>query len=95
MTTEVIVTTQYDTIIVEDENSNTVIVESPSQSYVIVTEGEQGPSGPPGPSTAINTAPDVDVTNLQDGSLLIYSTQSQKWVANTQLNNQSLESGHY
>lgn len=82
--TDIIVETKTDTIVVEETNTT-----------VIITAGEQGPTGPQGPSTNISNAPDVDITDLQDGSLLIYSAQEQKWVANTQLTNQSLESGHY
>jgi hypothetical protein len=82
--TDVIVVNGTDTIVVESDQITSVI-----------TVGDQGPTGAQGPSTGIGIAPDVDTTNLQDGSLLIYSTQSQKWVANTQLTNQSLESGHY
>lgn len=82
--TDVILTTTSETIVVDNEITT-----------VIITAGEQGPTGPIGPSTNISNAPDVDISNLQDGSLLIYSAQDQKWVANTQLTNQSLESGHY
>lgn len=93
MSTEVIVETQYDTILVEGLEQ-TILVENESTT-TIITPAEQGPQGPPGSQQPISTAPDVDLTNLQDGSLLIYSTQEQKWVANTQLTNQSLESGQY
>lgn len=82
--TDVIVVNGTDTIVVESDPITTVI-----------TAGQQGPAGPIGPSTSITDAPDVDTSNLQNGSLLVYSSQFQKWVANTQLDNQSLESGHY
>lgn len=93
MSTEVIVETQYDTILVEGLEQ-TILVENETTT-TIITPAEQGPQGPPGSQQPISTAPDVNITNLQDGSLLIYSTQEQKWVATTQLNNQSLESGQY
>lgn len=48
-----------------------------------------------GESNAINTAPDVDVSNLQDGSVLVYSTNAVKWVATTTLEKQTLEGGHF
>jgi len=38
---------------------------------------------------------DVDLTNLNDGSLLIYSTQTSKWTAGVLLNKQIIESGQY
>ena len=94
MTTDVILTNTYDTIIIDD-SVDTVLVENIGETVTIVTSAEQGPQGPSGSIGPISSAPDVDVTNIQDGSLLIYSAQDQKWVANTQLTNQSLESGHY
>jgi hypothetical protein len=92
MSTEVIVETVYDTIIV-DESSDTILVETPGIT-TIVTVGEQGPAGPAGIEN-ISDALDVDATNKVEGSVLVYSTQNQKWVATTQLENQNVESGHY
>lgn len=82
--TDIIVETKTDTVVIQEDTTT-----------VIITAGAQGPSGAQGPATNIGDAPDVDLTDLQNGSLLIYSAQEQKWVANTQLTNQSLESGHY
>jgi hypothetical protein len=80
--------------VIVESSTETIVVET-ELTTVIITAGEQGPTGPQGLSTNISGAPDVDITDLQDGSLLIYSAQEQKWVANTQLTNQSLESGQY
>lgn len=95
MTTEVIVETVYDTIIVDD-SQDTILVEIPGTTTVI-TSAEQGPPGPTGPSGIqnISDASDVDSLNKTDGSILVYSTQDQKWVATTLLENQNVESGHY
>ena len=59
--------------------------------------GIQGPEGPQGASANfhIGQALDVDVSNLTDGSLLIYSTDSDKWVANTNLDSQAMDCGEY
>lgn len=92
MTTEVIVETVYDTIIVDD-SSDTILVETPGEVTVITT-AEQGPPGPAGIEN-ISDALDVDASNKTEGSILVYSTQNQKWVATTLLENQSVESGHY
>lgn len=89
MSTEVIVETVYDTIIVDD-SSDTILVETPGE-VTVLTAAEQGPSGP----NILSTASDVDSTNKTEGSVLVYSTQNQKWVATTLLENQSVESGHY
>jgi hypothetical protein len=81
--TDVIVNTVTETIIVESEGLTTII-----------TAAEQGPPGPSGIEN-ISDALDVDATNKVEGSLLVYSTQNQKWVATTQLENQTIESGQY
>lgn len=92
MTTDVIVETRYDTIIVDD-SQDTILVETPGQ-VTVLTAAEQGPPGPAGIQN-ISDAFDVDSTNKIEGSVLVYSTQNQKWVATTQLENQNVESGHY
>lgn len=92
MSTEVIVETVYDTIIV-DESSDTILVETPGE-VTVITSAEQGPPGPSGIQN-ITDAFDVDSSNKTEGSILVYSTQNQKWVATTLLENQSVESGHY
>ena len=96
MTTEIIVDQKYDTILVDDAPENTIIIESPG-TVTILTTGEQGPPGPAGPAGIqnINQASDVDVSNLENGSVLVYSGANEKWIATRLLENQSLESGHY
>jgi hypothetical protein len=46
-------------------------------------------------SREINKLDDIDVSNLQDGSVLIYSTNSSKWEASTLLEKQTVEGGQY
>ena len=92
MNTDVIVETVYDTIVVDD-SSETILVETPGE-VTVLTIAEQGPPGPSGIQN-ISDALDVDSSNKIDGSVLVYSTQNQKWVATTQLENQTIESGHY
>ncbi len=96
MTTEIIVDQKYDTILVDDSPENTIIVESPG-TITILTAGEQGPPGPTGQAGIqnISQASDVDISNLENGSVLVYSGASEKWIATRLLENQSLESGHY
>jgi hypothetical protein len=92
MTTNIIVETQYDTIIIDD-SQDTILVETPGE-VTVLTAAEQGPPGPAGIEN-ISDALDVDSSNKVEGSVLVYSTQNQKWVATTQLENQNVESGHY
>jgi len=46
-------------------------------------------------SREINKLDDIDVSNLQDGSVLVYSTNSSKWEASTTLDKQAVEGGYY
>lgn len=57
----------------------------------VVAVGVQGPAGP----AYINAASDVDVGNLENGSVLVYKSSSLKWTATTTLEQQNLEGGHY
>jgi hypothetical protein len=62
--------------------------------------GPPGPQGPPGPRgipgpNQINTANDVDVTELINGAVLVYKTEISKWKSTTLLNQQTMEGGHY
>ena len=79
MTTNVIVEKTQETVVIDND------------IVTIITTAEQGPSG----VTRISKADDVDVTNLENGSVLVYSESSEKWVATRLLENQSVESGHY
>lgn len=72
-----------------------ITVKKPNQiSTVLGTPGPEGPPGPPGLSR-VSLADDVNITNLNDGSILIYSTLSEKWIAGTELIKQSVECGEY
>jgi hypothetical protein len=95
MTTTTIVLDSVNTLVVESggpleaivtEANNTVVVQSES-TYAIVA-GTLGPN-------SIATMDDVDLRNLSDGSLLIYSTQASKWTASNLLEKQIIESGQY
>ncbi len=77
-----------------------VILITDDTPKVIVVENEPGPQGPQGPQgdagiQNISQADDVDTSNLEDGSVLIYSQSTEKWVASRLLEKQAIESGHY
>jgi len=38
---------------------------------------------------------DLDVTNLTNGSVLVYKTSNSKWVATTKLDAQDMEAGEF
>lgn len=95
MTTSTVVLDKVDTLVVESggpleaiitESNNTVVIQSES-TYTIVA-GTLGPN-------SVATMDDVDLTNLMDGSLLIFSTQTNKWTAGNTLEKHIIESGQY
>ena len=70
-------------VTVEEESSTTV-----------TTVGEQGLSSTTGNVEDISNV-DTTTNGLQDGSLLIYSTLSSKWVASKLLEKQEVEAGEF
>lgn len=57
-----------------------------------VAIGIQGPSGSAG---SMRTLSDVDMNNLEDGSVMVYKESTEKWVATRDLEKQRLEGGQY
>ena len=62
-----------------------------------ITTGAQGPQGIQGISAAIAVSEltDVSLTNIKDGSLLIFDASSQIWAASNIIDKQALECGQY
>lgn len=66
---------------VEYENTTTV-----------TAVGIQGTSAS---DTKLESLQNIDSSNLTNGSLLVFSTASQMWVATKNLEEQNLEGGHF
>lgn len=60
----------------------------------VVTVGIQGPAGPT-PTITLASATDVELAEMRDGSVLVYSTENSKWTATTKLEKQVLEGGQF
>lgn len=45
--------------------------------------------------TFISKLEDIDSTNLENGSVLVYKTATSKWTSTTTLNLQNMEGGEY
>ena len=43
----------------------------------------------------LTTLGDVDTSNLENGSILVYNTSSSNWVASTALDDQKMDGGSY
>jgi hypothetical protein len=46
-------------------------------------------------STNINNLQGVDISNLSNGSVLVYNTSSSNWESTTTLENQNISGGQY
>jgi hypothetical protein len=46
-------------------------------------------------ATRFKELEDIDLTNLQDGSVLVYSAESAKWESTRLLEKQTIECGQY
>lgn len=79
MTTEVIVT----------ENNNTVVINTQQPNVII--SGMIGPTG----VTTFAGLTDIDLTQLAAGSVLVYNPGTQKWTATNMLDQQIVESGQF
>lgn len=66
-----------------------IVNQQPKKEVVAV--GIQGPSGP----NSISMASDVNVTDVKDGSLLVYKSTTGKWTSTTILDSQNMEGGEY
>lgn len=57
----------------------------------VISVGIQGPAGP----NVLSGAADVDVTDLREGSVLVYNATVQKWASTTTLDAQNMEGGEF
>lgn len=87
--TQTIVAQKDNTVTIQTEKNNTVVVRNEAPKTIIT-----GIMGPPG-KTTLTALEDVDTSQLNTGSLLVYNTQSQKWISTTLLNQQIVDSGQY
>jgi hypothetical protein len=89
MTTEVIVTQSGDTSVVQEQVVNRVVTDD--KPARIITSGMM----PPPAVNSITASGDVDITNLQDGGVLVYNTATNKWTATNLLDKQIFEAGQF
>lgn len=87
--TQTLVVEKDNTVTIQTEKNNTVVVRTETPRTIVT-----GIMGPPG-KTTLNQLEDVDVAQLNSGSLLVYNTQSQKWTSTILLNQQIVDSGQY
>lgn len=85
------------TVLVSVDKTQTVVQRD---TQTIVTDAAQpktivtGIMGPAGARTFAEMA-DVDLSNLPDGSVLVYNQTNQKWASTTLLNKQTVDCGQF
>ena len=93
---DTIVTSTSNTSIISTSSEGTSIIAGNASQPTIILSGIMGPKGSDGAvASTMDALSDVDLTNLQEGSLLIYSTSQSKWFSSNVLNNQVLEAGQF
>jgi hypothetical protein len=87
--TDTVVTQANDTAVIATQTVNQVVTDE-RPATIIVT----GIMGPPVAANITNSG-DVDITNLHSGSVLVYNTSTNKWVATNLLDQQTIEAGQF
>lgn len=72
------------------EKNNTVVIENKQPTIVVA-----GMIGPQTVTTGISQLSDVDTTQLNTGSILVFNTSTSKWTSTTLLDLQTIEAGQY
>jgi hypothetical protein len=88
MTDVVVVESNNSTVVQRQEVQNVVVDDK--KATVVVT----GMMPPPSVASITNSA-DVDLTQLQDGGILVYNVSTQKWIATNLLEKQIFEAGQF
>lgn len=86
-----VISAQEQTVVISQDTAQ--VVASQDTAQVVVT-GIMGPPGKDG-IVRISQASDVDLTVLENGSLLVYDTPSAKWKSTIKLERQILEAGQF
>jgi len=89
--------------LVVNQDTQTVIVQGPTDSIIVTgmlgPAGPQGPQGPRGeaaPTTfQLSDLQDIDLSQLGNGSTLVYNAITNTWAATNLLNEQVVECGQF
>lgn len=88
--TDTVVAQGLNTVVTTNQTTTTIISEDSSPTIIVT-----GMMGPAGAASGLNSLPDIDISNLSNGSLFVYNSTTNKWVATTLLSQQSFEGGQY
>lgn len=74
--------------------TQTEVVAAVTETTSVIVTGLLGPKGDRGAST-IAELDDVNLSSLTSGSVLVYDTNTQKWISKTLLNQQQIDCGEF
>lgn len=83
---------QIKAVVRQDDFITQKVVVRQDYSPQVPSVGIQGLSAE---QTNLESAKNVDATNLNDGSILVYKTSTQKWTSTTTLDAQDMEGGEF
>jgi hypothetical protein len=89
MSTEVVVTQSGDTSVIQEQIVNRVVTDD--KPARIITSGMM----PPPAVNSIMSSSDVNISQLQDGGILVYNSTTNMWTATNLLNKQTIEAGQF
>jgi hypothetical protein len=89
--------------LVVTQDTQTVIVQGPTDSIIVTgllgpvgPQGLQGPRGEPAPDTfQLSDLKDIDLSQLGNGSTLVYRAVTNTWAATNLLDQQVVECGQF
>jgi hypothetical protein len=87
--TDTVVVQSNDTAIIQPQVVNQVVTEEKGTTLIVT-----GMMGPPTVNSITNSG-DIDISNLQSGSMLVYNTTTNRWVATKLLDQQTIEAGQF
>jgi hypothetical protein len=87
--TDVVVTESNNSAVVQTTQTHNLVIDD-KQATVIVTG-----MMPPASTSSISNSVDIDTTNLESGSTLVYNASTQQWTATKLLDQQIIESGQF
>lgn len=89
MTAEVVVTQSGDTSVIQEQIINRVVTDD--KPARIITSGMM----PPPAVNSLKNSADVDVSQLRDGGILVYSSATNTFIATNLLDKQTIEAGQF
>lgn len=87
--TDVVVTQANDSFVIQQQRVQNVVIDD--KRVTVVVTGQM----PPANIASISALTDVDLSQLQNGSVLIYNSDTQKWTATNTLDKQIFEAGQF